>query len=138
MSLSLSRVMALSLCSLMLLAGCCSTISAPFETTTDTGQSTTEATTDATSSTDCEATPEQTEVEKFVHINHAQIKTEMARGGGEHLGALAYLLGIPLKKQAHFFLLSQANFPTLYESDQTTAGQMLAQLEQILIADASK
>jgi hypothetical protein len=52
-----------------------------------------------------------------------------------HLSSLATLLGVPARNQQDFFALTKANFSTLFSSEQTTAEELLARLEEELSAN---
>ena len=106
----------------------CGTTSAPTESTTNTTDKTSNSTMDATSSTSPGKAATEEQVEKFTENNFAQVKVDMARGGGEHLTALAALLNIPKEQENAFFALTQEKYISLYQTDETTVQQMLARL----------
>lgn len=70
----------------------------------------------------------------FSKVKLERIKTDMALGGGEHLTSLATLLGIPVHNQPEFFALTKANFSTLFDSQNTTAEELLVRLDNELNA----
>jgi hypothetical protein len=63
------------------------------------------------------------------------LSQEMAQGQGEHLASLATLLGVPSELHAAFFQVTQANYATLFPTEQTDAGAMLTALKAVLSAD---
>jgi hypothetical protein len=64
----------------------------------------------------------------YARANFDNLSQEMARGGGEHLAALATLMGVPAQQQPAFFALTQERYGELYQSDATTADEMLVAL----------
>jgi hypothetical protein len=73
-------------------------------------------------------------VMKNKHVNLAagafeSLQQEMAQGQGEHLVALATLLGIPEQHHPAFFALVQEKYTTLVESEQSTPVSMLRALQ---------
>jgi hypothetical protein len=71
---------------------------------------------------------------KNKHINLASrafesLAEDMAQGRGEHLAALAALLGVPEEAQPEFFALVQEKYTLLVGSDDTTAVTMLQALQ---------
>lgn len=72
----------------------------------------------------------------FSRVQLERIKTDMAVGGGEHLTSLATLLGVPPHNQPEFFVLTKANFSTLFSSEPTTAEELLARLDNELRANS--
>lgn len=63
------------------------------------------------------------------------LSQEMAQGQGEHLASLATLMGVPSELHAVFFQVTQANYATLFPTEQTDAGAMLTALKAVLSAD---
>lgn len=71
---------------------------------------------------------------KNKHVNLASgafdsLKQEMAQGGGEHLAALATLLGIPVEEQPTFFSLVQEKYASLVQSEETTPSTMVQTIQ---------
>lgn len=64
----------------------------------------------------------------YARANFDNLSQEMARGGGEHLAALASLMGVPATQHPRFFALTQERYSDLYASETTTADQMLVAL----------
>ncbi len=111
----------------------CAVTTGSTEGTSETFVNTTEASSDLTSSTcpreDEPAAPTpKDEAMEFTKANLGRIKTDMAAGGGEHLRALATLLGVPVSQQDAFFSITKENFTDLYSSDSTTAEELLEKL----------
>ena len=123
------RMMALF--AVLALTAACATTTGSTEGTSETFANTTDATSDLTSSTCPSEEPapsQETEALAFTQANLGRIKTEMAAGGGEHLRALATLLGVPVSQQQTFFSITKEKFIDLYSSDQTTAEELLKKL----------
>ena len=60
------------------------------------------------------------------------LKQEMAQGQGEHLAALATLLGIPSEDQPVFFSLVQEKYASLVQSEDTTPLVMLQAIQETM------
>lgn len=71
-------------------------------------------------------------VRHFASQNFDRLSVEMAQGGGEHLDALAGLLDVSADQRGAFAALTQNHFETLFPSDQTTVGEMLSALDQLM------
>ncbi len=76
---------------------------------------------------------------KNKHVNLASgafesLKQEMAQGGGEHLAALATLMGVPEEEQPLFFSLVQEKYETLVQSEETTPLVMLQAMQEAIAA----
>ncbi len=71
-------------------------------------------------------------VRHFASQNFDRLSVEMAQGGGEHLDVLAGLLAV--EDRAAFASMTQTHFETLFPSDQTTVGEMLSALDQLMAA----
>lgn len=76
---------------------------------------------------------------KNKHINLASgafesLKQEMAQGGGEHLAALATLLGVPEEEQPLFFSVLQDKYTSLVRSEETTPLMMLQAMQEAIAA----
>jgi hypothetical protein len=74
---------------------------------------------------------------KNKHINLASgafdsLQQEMAQGGGEHLAALATLLGVPDEEQPVFFSLVQEKFALIVESEDITPIAMLQAMQDVM------
>jgi hypothetical protein len=117
----------------------CAVTSNSTESSSKTIQNTTDATSNFTSSTtpgsDSSDSAKREQALAFSKAKLERIKTDMAVGGGEHLTSLATLLGVPAHNQHEFFTLTQANFDTLFSTEQTTAEELLARLDNELIAN---
>jgi hypothetical protein len=103
-----------------------------FQNTTDASSKFTSSTSPGSGSSDS-AKKEQALV--FSKMNLERIKTDMAVGGGEHITSLATLLEIPAYNQQEFFALTKSDFSILFSSDQTTAEELLARLDDELNAN---
>ena len=117
----------------------CATTTAPTKSSSETSHNTTDASSKFTSSTSpgggSSESAKKEQALAFSKANLERIKTDMALGGGEHLTSLATLLGIPAHNQQEFFALTKANFSTLFDSENTTAEELLAQLDNELNAN---
>ncbi len=117
----------------------CATTTDTTESSSKTFHNTTDATSKFTSSTSPgEGSSDSAKKEQalaFSKVNLERLKTDMALGGGEHLTSLATLLDIPAHNQPEFFAMTKANFNTLFVSENTTAEELLARLDNELDAN---
>jgi len=65
------------------------------------------------------------EGEIFAEQNFDVLSKEMAAGEGEHLGAFATLLGCSSDQHAAFASYTQANYESIFASDQTSSSDMI-------------
>ena len=134
---SFCRVVAL-LCVLFMVYACAVTNSST-ESSSKTFQNTTDASSKFTSSTSpgsgSSESAKKEQALAFSKVKLERIKTDMAVGGGEHLTSLATLLGVPDYNQQEFFSLTKSNFSILFSSEQTTAEELLARLDDELNAN---
>ena len=70
----------------------------------------------------------------FASVNLDNLSQEMAQGRGEHLSALANLIGVPADRQASFAAMTQEKYTSLFKSETTTSHEMLTALNQELEA----
>lgn len=103
-----------------------------FHNTTDASSNFTSSTSPGSDSSES-AKKEQTLA--FSKAKLERIKTDMAVGGGEHLTSLATLLGVPAHNQQEFFTLTKKNFSILFDSEKTTAEELMARLGNELNAN---
>ena len=108
-----------------MLLGACSLTTEPTESSSDFTSST-------SPNSSSKSNPEP-KAKAFTSDNFARLKEDMALGRGEHLASLAALLGIPEKHQAEFFALTKEKFSSLVRSEQITADEMFAALNQELL-----
>jgi hypothetical protein len=117
----------------------CAVTNSSTESSSQTFQNTTDASSKFTSSTspgsDSSESAKKEQALAFSKMNLERIKTDMAVGGGEHLTSLATLMEIPAYNQQEFFTLTKSNFSTLFSSEQTTAEELLARLDDELNAN---
>jgi hypothetical protein len=73
-------------------------------------------------------------VNVFASVNLDNLSQEMAQGRGEHLSALASLIGVPADRQVDFFAMTQEKYTSLFKSETTTSNEMLVALNQELSA----
>ncbi|GFO58657.1 hypothetical protein GMST_09820 [Geomonas silvestris] len=111
-----------------IVSGCAVTTKST-EGTSETLQNTTDASSDFTSSTSPrdETSRNDQKVKQFASVNRDRIREDAARGGGEHLAAFAYLLGVKQERQPEFFQAARENYPTLFASQRST-DDLVAQL----------
>lgn len=76
----------------------------------------------------------QQKVNAFAEINLDHLRQEMAQGQGEYLASFASLIGVKADRRNDFYALTQESYSTLFTSEQTTAHEMLAALNQELAA----
>ena len=69
-------------------------------------------------------------VQHFAAENFDRLSVEMAQGGGEHLDVLAGLMAV--EDREAFAAMTQTHFEALFPSDQTTVGEMLSTLDQLI------
>jgi uncharacterized protein YceK len=113
----------------LLLSGCSSltdTIAASTQTFTDTTKSSSEVSTNASKST-----PETAKLKQavdFAAINWMQLSENMASGEGEHLSAMADLLGVKPTQKPAFYRMTKAKFSVLFPTTETTPEQLVNSL----------
>jgi hypothetical protein len=71
----------------------------------------------------------------FVASNLDSLSSDMAQGQGEHLAALADVMGINQQDNSAFFALTQARYSELFDQPTVEAGQVLAALDQAMSDD---
>lgn len=74
-------------------------------------------------------------VRYYANQNLDHLASQFARGQGEHLDAIAYLIQIRDEDLKRFHALAQTNFESLFPSDHVTADEMLYNLRQLMIED---
>ncbi len=74
--------------------------------------------------------------EIFVASNMDSISSDAAKGHGNHLTALAYLIGVEERDMAAFERLTQSRYDELFARN-TNAGDVLASLDRALSSDAT-
>lgn len=72
----------------------------------------------------------------FTGSNIEKLARDMSVGQGETLNVLADLMGIPQPDKATFFQATQRHFGTIFAPQNTTAGQVLAALQDMMSRDA--
>ncbi len=77
----------------------------------------------------------QEQIAAFTQTHLERLKQDMAAGQGEHLASLATLMGIEPSRQPDFFALTQGHFTELFPNDRTTANELLAALDRVMLAD---
>jgi hypothetical protein len=65
------------------------------------------------------------------------IASDMARGQGDALLALAALMGVQKEDNATFAAVTQANFASIFSSENTTSTDVMSSLVAVLKEDAT-
>ncbi|NOY84398.1 MAG: DUF3015 domain-containing protein [Nitrospirae bacterium] len=71
----------------------------------------------------------ENEQETFVGNNYETLTKEMASGKGENLTTLAGLLGCSSDTVQHFGSFTQAHYPSIFKTRETTPSEMLVALK---------
>ncbi|MDH5183816.1 MAG: DUF3015 domain-containing protein [Gammaproteobacteria bacterium] len=77
------------------------------------------------------------ERKEFVASNMDNLTQEIAQGQGNHLFALAEIMGIAQADRGHFYEMAQGQYGTLFESTDTTSSELLASLDNAMMSDAA-
>ncbi|HKK71452.1 MAG TPA: DUF3015 family protein [Candidatus Krumholzibacteria bacterium] len=72
------------------------------------------------------------QVERFVGENMDQLAMDISRGQGEYVRTLAVLLDVPAEERTAFFVKLQANFTSIYPTDDVTHVDVIQNLETVL------
>ena len=65
----------------------------------------------------------------FVASTFDTLSEDMARGGGEHLAALATLMGFPVEQQPAFFAMTQQQYQMLVQAGDTSSVAVVKALQ---------
>ncbi len=65
-----------------------------------------------------------------------EFSEDVARGEGDALNAVALTLGIEVQDRASFARLAHDNFSTLFPSEEVTASEVMASIQQLMKNDA--
>ena len=65
----------------------------------------------------------------FVSNTFETLSEDMARGGGEHLAALASLMGVPAEQQPAFFAMTQQQYQMLIQAGETSSVAVVKALQ---------
>src|SRR5262249_11519411 len=68
----------------------------------------------------------------FIGINYASLTQDMARGQGEHLTALATLLGVPTDRQQMFYTLVQERYRELIGLGEVSPSALIKALDEAM------
>ena len=68
----------------------------------------------------------------FVASTFETISGDMARGGGEHLAALATLMGVPVDQHPAFFALTQQQYQVLVQAGETSSVAVVKALQDVM------
>ena len=66
----------------------------------------------------------------FVASAFETLSEDMARGGGEHLAALATLMGLPVEHHPVFFAMTQQQYRRFVEAGETSSVALIKALEE--------
>jgi len=72
----------------------------------------------------------------FASLNFENLSQDMARGQGEHLTALATLMGVPAEQQPAFFALTQEKYAMLIQAGETSPAAMIRALNDAMASHA--
>ncbi|NOQ34286.1 MAG: DUF3015 domain-containing protein [Methylococcaceae bacterium] len=114
-----------------LLSGCSSitdTVAASTQTFTNSSESSTNASKDSPS-----AKNNTEQAIEFAKVNWMQLSSNMSKGQGEHLAAIASLLSVKEAKKPAFYTMTQDKFSSLFKSTETTAEQLVSSLQLEII-----
>jgi hypothetical protein len=71
---------------------------------------------------------------RFVSDNMDNLAVDISKGSGEYLATLAVLMDIPVAEREQLYRTLQANFASIYPSDQVTHVDVLQSIERIVTA----
>jgi len=110
------------------LVSACAVTTRSTDGTSETLQNTSDASTDFTSSTSPrdEGRGDRQRARQFAQVNYDRLTQDMARGGGEHLSAFAYLVGVAPEHRPDFFRFAKENYPSLVGAQPAGSDQLLA------------
>lgn len=113
----------------VLLSGC-SALTDSIAASTETFTNSTESSTRVSSSNDSNhASVKTQQAIEFAKINWMQLSSNMANGQGEHLSAMADLLGVQAVKKPAFYQMAKFKFNQLFPSTDTTPEQLVSRLK---------
>ncbi len=113
------------------LSGCSSvteTVSASSQTFTNVSDSSVGSSTNVSKDSSPSSSKTQ-QVIDFAKINWMNLSSDMAKGKGEHLAAMATLLAIEESKRAAFYQMTQKKFTQLFNQRNVTAAKLVKQLQ---------
>ncbi|MEP6887228.1 MAG: DUF3015 family protein [Nitrospirales bacterium] len=115
---------------LLALSAC--TLKGTTDQVTDTTQNTTVSTSGRSWFTNDGLVRQGEHVNAFAALNYDNLTHDMAFGGGEYLSSLGTLLGVPDDQRTAFFQLAQSHYTTFAQSENSTAGNLMAGLDRSL------
>ena len=68
----------------------------------------------------------------FVASTFDTLSSDMAKGGGEHLAALAALMGVPVEQQPVFFVMAQQQYLVLVEAGEVSSVAVVKALQDAM------
>lgn len=71
----------------------------------------------------------------FATMNHYELKSEMAKGGGEYLSAFGATLGCPTKVQGQFNEKLKAHFQVIYPDGGVNPEKTLLEVYKVVLSD---
>ena len=72
------------------------------------------------------------QTEMFVAVALESLSADMARGGGEHLTALATLMGVPVDQHPAFFAMTQQRYQLLVGAGEVSAVAVVNALQDAM------
>lgn len=118
-----------ALAAVVLLSGC-SSITDTIAASTQTFTNTTESSTRVSSSNDSgHANLKTQQAVEFAKVNWMQLGADMARGQGEHLSAMADLMGVKPAQKPVFYSMAKSKFSLLFPTTETTPEQLVNTLK---------
>jgi hypothetical protein len=76
-------------------------------------------------------------VSAYIEGNTSKLARDMSAGQGENLEALASLMQIDAADKPVFFRATKDNFASIYNADKLSAQEIMANLREVLAADAT-
>lgn len=72
------------------------------------------------------------QTDMFVASAFETLSVDMARGGGEHLTALAALMGVPVEQQPAFFAMTQQHYQVLVQAGEISSVAVVKALQDAM------
>lgn len=77
------------------------------------------------------------QTESFVAMNMDSLAVDMAQGQGEHLAALASMIGINGEDEAAFYGVARDQYGSVFGAEELSSTQLLDSLHTAMLADPS-
>ena len=107
----------------------CSTLTDSIAASTQTFTNTTESSSRVSSSQGGEKSAQAQKAVEFAKVNWMQLSANMAKGEGEHLSAMADLLGVKAAQKSAFYSMTKVKFSQLFPSNEVTPEQLVQRLK---------